>query len=147
MAGSCEHGNEPSGSIKGEEFIEYLSDYWLLKKVSTPWSLLIIIYYYQNFPFFSRAFLKNILYLNAENNFLFSKFYEYTFPLTMEVMPKLVLFFFLNKRKDVISNTLSVRLFIASWRHTAIALCINCFQQTKQHWLYRVYPKVSGLSP
>jgi len=26
-AGSCEHGNEPSGSIKGREFLDYLSDY------------------------------------------------------------------------------------------------------------------------
>jgi hypothetical protein len=25
MAGSCEHGNEPSGSIKCEEFLDYLS--------------------------------------------------------------------------------------------------------------------------
>jgi len=27
MAGSCEHGNEFPGSIKGREFLEYLSDY------------------------------------------------------------------------------------------------------------------------
>jgi len=26
VAGSCEHGNEPSDSIKGGEFIDYLSD-------------------------------------------------------------------------------------------------------------------------
>jgi hypothetical protein len=25
VAGSCEHGNEPSGSIKGGEFLDYLS--------------------------------------------------------------------------------------------------------------------------
>jgi hypothetical protein len=25
-AGSCQHGNEPSGSIKGGEFLDYLSD-------------------------------------------------------------------------------------------------------------------------
>jgi hypothetical protein len=35
LAGSCEHGNEPSGSIKGEEFLDYLSDQELLKKDST----------------------------------------------------------------------------------------------------------------
>jgi hypothetical protein len=29
---SCEHGNEPSVSIKGGEFIDWLSDYWLLEK-------------------------------------------------------------------------------------------------------------------
>jgi hypothetical protein len=40
---SCyEHGNEPSGSIKGGEFIDKLSDCQLLKKDSasfllTPW--------------------------------------------------------------------------------------------------------------
>jgi len=27
MAGSCEHGNEPSDTIKVWEFIDYLSDY------------------------------------------------------------------------------------------------------------------------
>jgi hypothetical protein len=26
VAGSCEHGNKPSGSIKGGEFLDYLSD-------------------------------------------------------------------------------------------------------------------------
>jgi hypothetical protein len=32
VAGSCEHGNEPSGSIKGGELADQLSDYQLLKK-------------------------------------------------------------------------------------------------------------------
>jgi hypothetical protein len=27
VADSCEHGNEPSGYVKGEEFLDYLSDY------------------------------------------------------------------------------------------------------------------------
>jgi hypothetical protein len=27
VAGSCEHSNEPLGSIKGEEFLDKLSDY------------------------------------------------------------------------------------------------------------------------
>jgi len=27
MAGSCEHGNEPLGFIKGEEFLDWMSDY------------------------------------------------------------------------------------------------------------------------
>jgi hypothetical protein len=31
MPGVCEHGNEHSGSIKGEEFLEQLSDYQLLR--------------------------------------------------------------------------------------------------------------------
>jgi hypothetical protein len=34
--GSCEQGNEPSGSIKGEEFLDLLSDYQLLKKDAAP---------------------------------------------------------------------------------------------------------------
>jgi hypothetical protein len=29
--GSCEHGNEPLGSIKDRKFLEKLSDCWLLK--------------------------------------------------------------------------------------------------------------------
>jgi hypothetical protein len=33
--GSCEHGNEPAGSIKVGKF---LSDYWFFKKDFAPWS-------------------------------------------------------------------------------------------------------------
>jgi hypothetical protein len=38
VANCCEYGNEPTHSIKGGEFIDYLSDYQLLKKDSIPWS-------------------------------------------------------------------------------------------------------------
>jgi hypothetical protein len=38
VEGCCEHGNEPSGFIKGGEFLDYLSDYYFLKKVSALWS-------------------------------------------------------------------------------------------------------------
>jgi hypothetical protein len=31
MSGFCVHGNEPLGSIKGVKFLDWLSDYWLLK--------------------------------------------------------------------------------------------------------------------
>jgi hypothetical protein len=32
VAGSCKHGNETLGAIKGREFVYHLSDYQLLKK-------------------------------------------------------------------------------------------------------------------
>jgi hypothetical protein len=35
---SCEHGNEPWGSIKGGKFLNQLSDYQLFKLDSAPWS-------------------------------------------------------------------------------------------------------------
>jgi hypothetical protein len=35
---TCDHGNEPVGSIKGREFLDYLSEYLLLKKDSALWS-------------------------------------------------------------------------------------------------------------
>jgi hypothetical protein len=38
MVNSCELDNEPSASIKDGEFIDYLSEYQLLKKESAPWS-------------------------------------------------------------------------------------------------------------
>jgi hypothetical protein len=38
VAGSCEHDNEPSGSIKGGEFLDQLNDYQDLKDESVPWS-------------------------------------------------------------------------------------------------------------
>jgi hypothetical protein len=41
VAGSCEHRIETSGSIKGGEFLDYLSDYQLLKEDSAPWKLLL----------------------------------------------------------------------------------------------------------
>jgi hypothetical protein len=34
VAGSCEHGDEPLGSIKGGEFFDQLSDCYVLKKDS-----------------------------------------------------------------------------------------------------------------
>jgi len=36
VAGACEHGNEPSGSIEACEFLDQLSDYQTLKKDSAP---------------------------------------------------------------------------------------------------------------
>jgi hypothetical protein len=38
VAGYCEHGNEPSGSIKDGAFFGLLSDYQLLKKDCALWS-------------------------------------------------------------------------------------------------------------
>jgi hypothetical protein len=37
MAGTCECGNEPSGSIKFGEYLDWLRTGWLLKKDSAPW--------------------------------------------------------------------------------------------------------------
>jgi hypothetical protein len=36
VEGSCEHGNEPSGSIKCWEVLEWLHNWQLLKKGSAP---------------------------------------------------------------------------------------------------------------
>jgi hypothetical protein len=36
VVASSEHGNELSGSIKCWEILEWLSDWWLLKKGSAP---------------------------------------------------------------------------------------------------------------
>jgi hypothetical protein len=38
VKGSCEHGDEPSGSIKCWEILEQLSDCWLLMKDIPPWN-------------------------------------------------------------------------------------------------------------
>jgi hypothetical protein len=35
---SCEHGNELSGPIQFGKILQWLSDWWLLKKGSAPWS-------------------------------------------------------------------------------------------------------------
>jgi hypothetical protein len=38
VTGSCEHGNEPSVSLKNREFLDQLSKYYLLKKDYVAWS-------------------------------------------------------------------------------------------------------------
>jgi hypothetical protein len=45
VAGCCEHGNEPSGSIKGSEFLEQSSDYQLRKKERTLLHVVGSIFY------------------------------------------------------------------------------------------------------
>jgi hypothetical protein len=37
VAGTCEYGNEPSGSIKCGEFLDWLQTGWLLKKGCSVW--------------------------------------------------------------------------------------------------------------
>jgi hypothetical protein len=37
MAGLCEHENGPAGSIKCRELLNYLRNYALFKKDSSPW--------------------------------------------------------------------------------------------------------------
>jgi hypothetical protein len=39
VASLCEHGNELSGSMRGGESLDWLSDYQLPNKDSAPWSL------------------------------------------------------------------------------------------------------------
>jgi hypothetical protein len=41
MAGSCECGNEPSGSIKCRKFLDWVRICLLLRKDSAPWSFLV----------------------------------------------------------------------------------------------------------
>jgi hypothetical protein len=41
MVNSCKNGKEHSGSIKYWEYLEWLSNCWLLKKKSAPWSLVL----------------------------------------------------------------------------------------------------------
>jgi hypothetical protein len=37
VAGICVHANEPSGSIKGRELIDQMSNYKLFKMDTAPW--------------------------------------------------------------------------------------------------------------
>jgi hypothetical protein len=38
VAGSCEHGNDPSGSIKGGKILDWLSNYKLFKNDFDSWT-------------------------------------------------------------------------------------------------------------
>jgi hypothetical protein len=44
VAGFCEDSNELLGSIKHEEFLGWLSNCYLLKKDSAPWSWLLLFH-------------------------------------------------------------------------------------------------------
>ena len=44
MAGCCEHNNEPSGSVKCREFIDWLSNKLLLKRVSASLNVVVGIF-------------------------------------------------------------------------------------------------------
>jgi len=37
VAGSCEHGNEPLGSVKGWEFLKELSDFTFTRRTLLHW--------------------------------------------------------------------------------------------------------------
>ena len=45
MADCCECGNEPSSSIKSEEFLDQMRIGQLLKKDSAPWGLVLAVGY------------------------------------------------------------------------------------------------------
>jgi hypothetical protein len=55
VAGSCEHGTEPSGSIKGGEFLDHLSGFLslmkdLLQGINLSWKTkfeIIFVFYHQ----------------------------------------------------------------------------------------------------
>jgi hypothetical protein len=47
VASSCEHGNEPSASIKDGEFFDYLSKYKLFKKDRAPCRLVLCTLFLQ----------------------------------------------------------------------------------------------------
>jgi hypothetical protein len=40
MAGSFEHGNESSSSVKGGEFLDRVRNYQIARKNSAPWNWL-----------------------------------------------------------------------------------------------------------
>jgi hypothetical protein len=43
VAGSCGYGNDPSGSIKTGEYLDYLTDFLFLKNDSAPWNYVHIL--------------------------------------------------------------------------------------------------------
>jgi hypothetical protein len=59
VEGPCVNGIEPSGSKKGRKLLDYLSDCWLLKKESAPWS-------------YTR--MRSIFYAVLHNDFLYELF-------------------------------------------------------------------------
>jgi hypothetical protein len=50
VEGSCEHGNEPSGTIKYLKILQLLRDWRFLKKGSASWSLLVNAFSQYKFP-------------------------------------------------------------------------------------------------
>jgi hypothetical protein len=67
VTGCCEHGNEPSCSIKGGEFFDKLSDFKVLKNGFSPWSQLIYSFTYQDYQTY---FILSIKFLRKLIRFL-----------------------------------------------------------------------------
>jgi hypothetical protein len=54
VEGSCEHGNEPSGSLKFWDILQWLRDWQFLNKNSAPWSYWIPLRHCSDTPMPSR---------------------------------------------------------------------------------------------
>ena len=89
LAGTCDCGNEPSGSIKFGVFLDFLKTCQLLRKDSAPWSdvidmtiLFLAVWYRQIIlplshiviPSFSRFF-----FISASIWFMLQDLFQYTF--------------------------------------------------------------------
>jgi hypothetical protein len=71
VAGSYEHGNEPSGSAKAGKFLDELSDCQLFKD-SAPWSLLLLLLLLRSEPKIHRlpaSYFNNFISLHRFVNF------------------------------------------------------------------------------
>jgi len=44
MVRSCDHGNEPSGSVKGGGFLDQVSECWLPKKGRSTELVVLLVY-------------------------------------------------------------------------------------------------------
>jgi len=58
FAGSCEHSNEPLGSVKGRVFLHQLSSHQVLKMDPAPWSYNVL---HSTWFSFSRPIMKSLI--------------------------------------------------------------------------------------
>jgi hypothetical protein len=84
VAGSCEHGNELSGSIKGGAFLDLLRNYQLLGNDSAPCSKLDIIIYLD--ILLIKTF---IFYISVSSNTSFTTFRHLTVTQSITSRPAL----------------------------------------------------------
>jgi hypothetical protein len=105
VEGSCEHGNEPSGSIKCWEVLEQLHNWRVLKKGSALWSLLVS-------PLLSVASRRSMEH--PQNSTIAHPF-----------LANFVNFFFHVCHLLEPSSQLSLRLFSVAGFHFSVSLCIH----------------------
>lgn len=72
MADSCKHGNEPSSSTKFRAFLDYLRNYYFLKKDDAPWRKSVNFHYRFKQTRYEHSAMEHAVALGDSTSFIYS---------------------------------------------------------------------------